>query len=205
MEPLQNHLSGSEKIFRGLPKKGPIPLGGKVVRGRVQPGDEAAELLKAAKAFEAVFLGQLLKGMRSTVSKEKMFHGGPGEDIFEGMLDDEFAKILSLQGKTGIGEMLYRDLSRRFNIGQGDELEKARGTIDSGGQKFLPLEQWPGNWAGKPLTPQDSRGAIPSRKDGTGAPSEQRPSAAEGAAEIQERIRFLKQQAQKIIGTKFRK
>ena len=204
MEPLQNHLSGSEKIFRGLPKKGPISLGGKVVRGRVQPGDEAAELLKAAKAFEAVFLGQLLKGMRSTVSKEEMFHGGPGEDIFEGMLDDEFAKILSSRGETGIGEMLYRDLSRRFNIGQGDELEKARGTIDSGGQKFLPLEQWPGNWTGKPLT-ADSRGTIPSRKDGTGAPSGQRPSAAEGAAEIQERIRFLKQQAQKIIGTKFRK
>lgn len=77
--------------------------------------DGADELRKAAKEFEAVFMSQLLKQMRSTVHKEEMFHGGAGEDIFTEMLDEEFAKKMSVRG-TGIADMLYQQLSRQFGI-----------------------------------------------------------------------------------------
>ncbi|MBT3605742.1 MAG: hypothetical protein HOE48_24555 [Candidatus Latescibacteria bacterium] len=82
--------------------------------------DDSDALREAAKAFEAVFMSQLMKQMRSTIHKEEMFHGGAGEDIFTEMLDEKFAEKMSVRG-TGIADMLYRQLSRQYGIGESDE------------------------------------------------------------------------------------
>jgi len=82
--------------------------------------DDAEALRNAAKQFESVFMSQMLKQMRSTVHKEEMFHGGAGEDIFTEMLDEKFAEKMSERG-TGIADMLFRQLSRQFGIGEEDQ------------------------------------------------------------------------------------
>lgn len=101
--------------------------------------DDADALRKAAKEFEAVFMSQLMKQMRSTIHKEEMFHGGAGEDIFTEMLDEKFAEKMSVRG-TGIADMLYRQLSRQFGIGEGDE-NGLPGTTGSGNALQQKMQQ----------------------------------------------------------------
>ncbi|MCZ6636495.1 MAG: rod-binding protein [bacterium] len=85
-------------------------------------GAAPSEMLwKAAKDFESVFLYQILKQMRSSVHHEKLFHGGPGEDIFTEMMDEEFAKRMAEGESTGIAKMMYQQLSRQYGIGQPGE------------------------------------------------------------------------------------
>jgi len=74
--------------------------------------DERARLMKAAKSMEAVFMGQLLKAMRETVPDEGVIPKSEGEQMFTGMLDDEFAKSASRQSSHGLGEAMFRQLSR---------------------------------------------------------------------------------------------
>jgi|GEM_PF-2506577 Rod binding domain-containing protein len=83
---------------------------------RQRETDEVAELRKASKQFEAVFMFQILKQMRNTVHKEEMFHGGMGEDVFTGMMDEEMSKRMAGRGSAGIAEMMFQQLSRQHGI-----------------------------------------------------------------------------------------
>ena len=76
---------------------------------------EVQKLREVAQDFEAVFMSMVLKEMRGTQEKG-MLHGGLGEDFFTEMLDEEFAKAISKRGGTGIGDMLFQQLSRRLNL-----------------------------------------------------------------------------------------
>lgn len=79
-----------------------------------QASDTDAQLRKAAEDFEAVFMGLVLKQMRSTVHREEFLNGGIGEEFFTEMLDEEFAKATSGRSASGIGEMLYSQLKRMY-------------------------------------------------------------------------------------------
>jgi Rod binding domain-containing protein len=181
MEPVQNNPA---KSFIPLQKPDARPLRGKIVRGPVQPGDEAAQLRKAARDFESVFVAQVLKQMRETVHKEELFHGGPGEDLFEGLLDEEISKRIAGQGSMGVGELLYRDLSRRFRIGQENG---AKGPLDPTIKRFLPLRPQ----AGQPGA--EAEAAAP------------QPSPSDAAADLRAQVRRLRQQGLGIEGATLRK
>ena len=103
-------LQAPNERFMPLDKSPVGPL-----NGRPQT-DQAAELRKAAEDFEAVFLFQMMKQMRSGMQKEDMFHGGMGEDVFTEMLDEEFSKKMAGRGSVGIADMLYKQLSRQYGI-----------------------------------------------------------------------------------------
>jgi len=120
------------------------------LKGKVDGEDELRE---AAKQFEAVFMSQLLKQMRSTVHKEEMFHGGAGEDIFTEMLDEEFAQKMSVRG-TGIADMLYRQLSRQFGIGETetDNLPSPTGSGDLLQQKLQDMQRQIQNKEPQPMS-----------------------------------------------------
>lgn len=120
------------------------------LKGKVDGEDELRE---AAKQFEAVFMSQLLKQMRSTVNKEEMFHGGAGEDIFTEMLDEEFAQKMSVRG-TGIADMLYKQLSRQFGIGEAetDNLPSPTGPGNLLQQKLQDMQQQIQNQEPQPMS-----------------------------------------------------
>lgn len=78
---------------------------------------EDQQLREAAQDFEAVFLFQVLKQVRNTIHREDFLNGGVAEDMFTGMLDEEYAKVMARTGTTGLSNVLYQQLSR-LNAGE---------------------------------------------------------------------------------------
>lgn len=70
--------------------------------GRNLSPQEAQKLKETARDFEAMFLTEMLNHMNSGIEVDPMFGGGRGEEIFRGMLNQEYASIASKSG-TGIG------------------------------------------------------------------------------------------------------
>jgi flagellar protein FlgJ len=84
-------------------------------------------LKKACKAFESIFTYEVLKGMRRTVEKCDLFHGGQGEEIYEGLLDQELAKGMAGDGPGSLADQLYRQLKRSEGAENGEELKTEPG------------------------------------------------------------------------------
>ena len=72
----------------------------------------AGQAEKAARDFEAVFLGQMLKHMFSGIGTDPVFGGGHGETVFRGLLIDEIGKQIATTGGIGIADRVKRDLLR---------------------------------------------------------------------------------------------
>lgn len=74
------------------------------------------QLRKAAGDFEAIILQKILEQMRDSIPKNGLFNGGRAEDIYRSMLDEQMAKAMA-QSKgtgTGLGEMLYQQMTKRL-------------------------------------------------------------------------------------------
>ncbi len=71
---------------------------------------EDKELQEACKQFEAFFIQQLWKEMRSTLSNDGLIPKSQGEEIFQEMLDAEYAKEATNNEGIGLAKMLYEQL-----------------------------------------------------------------------------------------------
>jgi Rod binding domain-containing protein len=80
-----------------------------------EPGVETARgrLRKAAHQLEGIFLGHLFQAMRESVPQSEADASG-GQAMFTAMLDDQLAARAADQLHRGLGEALYRQLSRRL-------------------------------------------------------------------------------------------
>lgn len=93
--------------------------------------DDSEEGLKlAAREFTGMFLGQIMKAMRSTVEVDDIMHGGQAEDTFQGMLDDEWTRNMAYNGNiddksNGFVGVVYDSLKRRSAVSAYNELLKA--------------------------------------------------------------------------------
>lgn len=82
--------------------------------GKATARDE--KLWKQCQNFESVFTGILIGAMRKTVQKSELFSGGRGEDVFQNLLDTQFAQGISNKGDgIGIAKMLYESFTKRSN------------------------------------------------------------------------------------------
>jgi len=72
---------------------------------------------KVATEFEAMFAGMMLKSMRSSIAPDKLTGGGKGEEVFQSLLDQEYASAIAQQGSLGIAKsiekVLLEDASRQ--------------------------------------------------------------------------------------------
>lgn len=75
-----------------------------------QTPDKLARLKEASGQLEGVFVEQLFKAMRETVPQDGMTHGGQGEDVFNGLLDQKFADDVPKQWNHGMTSALVREL-----------------------------------------------------------------------------------------------
>lgn len=66
-----------------------------------------AELKKASDGFEELFVHQLLKEMRKSIPKTGLLDGGRGEEIFQDMLDENYAKVITESGGLGLSDVIY--------------------------------------------------------------------------------------------------
>ena len=95
--------------------------------------DPAAAVKQAAGQFEAIFMQSLLKSMRDASPKSGLM-GSSSQDMYTGMLDQQFAQKLS--GRSGgIGDMIARQLSR--NIAGGSTPAVVRQDAAASGQSAL--------------------------------------------------------------------
>jgi Rod binding domain-containing protein len=91
------------------------PLAGAAGPGPAVAGaarEPHAALRRLAHELEGVFLAQLFAAMRASVPDGGLVNGSAGEDLFRSMLDERLAAVAADRFPRGIGEALYRQLSR---------------------------------------------------------------------------------------------
>ena len=69
-------------------------------------------LRKAAEAFEAAYLAEMLKYTGLNAMPDG-FGGGAGEEAFGSLLTDEYARLLAERGGIGIAEQVFEALKQR--------------------------------------------------------------------------------------------
>ncbi|HPQ50188.1 MAG: rod-binding protein [Alphaproteobacteria bacterium] len=69
--------------------------------------------MQAAKDFEAVFVSEMIKPMFEMIEVDETFGGGKGEEVFRGMLVQEYGKIISNQGGIGIADDIQAELLKQ--------------------------------------------------------------------------------------------
>ena len=71
------------------------------------PESTRQALRDASTEFEAIFMNQLVSAMRKTVGESGLIQKSQGEKMFEGMLDEEWARGLAgRHGPSGLSEMI---------------------------------------------------------------------------------------------------
>ncbi len=75
-----------------------------------------AEVDKATKEFEAVFIAEMLKNMFSTVKQDGLMSGGSAEENFKSFMIDEYGKIISRSGGIGIASSLKAEILKLQEI-----------------------------------------------------------------------------------------
>ncbi|MCF6228736.1 MAG: rod-binding protein [Planctomycetes bacterium] len=69
------------------------------------------EVKTAAQEFTSFFLSHLMQQQRKTIDKSDLMDGGQGEQMFTGLLDQEYGKKLAMR-EDGINRMLINDWAR---------------------------------------------------------------------------------------------
>jgi flagellar protein FlgJ len=88
---------------------------------RQQAKNNDPQALKAAaQQFEAVFLQMVLKSMRDATPHEGLFDSDQTR-MYESLLDQQLAQVLSAKGGTGLAEMIEKQLGRSQSAPAGDE------------------------------------------------------------------------------------
>ena len=72
-------------------------------------GKQSAEELREhfTQFVGEAFFGQMIKPMRSTVGKPAYFHGGRGEEVFQGQLDQQLAEHLTEASADRFAEPMF--------------------------------------------------------------------------------------------------
>lgn len=73
-----------------------------------------SDLRKAAQAFEAIFLRQMLSSARAASLGGDELFGGPGLEQFQAMRDEHLADVASHQGVFGLAEAIERQISAQI-------------------------------------------------------------------------------------------
>ena len=78
------------------------------------PTDERRELRRLAGELEGVFLSQLFSAMRASVPEGGVIDQSSGEELFTSLFHESLATEAAGHMKRGIGEAIYKQLSRRL-------------------------------------------------------------------------------------------
>lgn len=83
-----------------------------MLRQKTPISDKNVQLRSKCSEFEAIFVNQMLKGMRSTVPQDGFLPTSSGEEAFRDLMDAEISKQMATTGNIGIGESLFRQLTK---------------------------------------------------------------------------------------------
>lgn len=71
-----------------------------------------AKIDETAQDFEAVFVAEMMKPMFEGISTEAPFGGGKGEEVFRGMLLQEYGKMIASTGSIGLSSSIKNEMIR---------------------------------------------------------------------------------------------
>ena len=71
------------------------------------------KLRKACADFESIMLKQLMSIAREGLPEGGLFDGGRAEEMYRSMLDDELSIKLAHGKGMGLGELLYKQISKQ--------------------------------------------------------------------------------------------
>ena len=78
-----------------------------------QPGGmREAHARKVAQDFESFFISSMLESMSSGIEVDPMFGGGPGEEVYRSLLNQEYARTFAKAGGVGVADSVYREMMR---------------------------------------------------------------------------------------------
>jgi len=92
------------------------------------PNKQRAEVKKLSEDFESLFLNLVMKSMRQTVDKSDLMNGGNAEDVFQDMLDTEYAKQMAGQRMTGLADSIEDFMLRSQGVSDSVGLQKTAET-----------------------------------------------------------------------------
>ena len=72
------------------------------------PEAKRAAFDRVAESFEALFISQMVRGLRESFSKEFMGGGGFGKEIYASWFDQALAEALAKAGGIGLKDQLQR-------------------------------------------------------------------------------------------------
>lgn len=70
------------------------------------------ELKVACDGFEQIFTQKMLQSMRNNVFKSDFISGGRGEEIFQDMLDENHAGLLTKTRALGLSDWIYENTKK---------------------------------------------------------------------------------------------
>jgi len=77
------------------------------------PAREKARLGSAAKEFEQIMVEFMVQSMRKNVPESPLFPHNNGMEIFNEMLDSQYARLIVERGGLGLAKLMVRQLSDR--------------------------------------------------------------------------------------------
>ena len=90
-------------------------LNRKQILEEIKSNPEKKKLYDASLEFQSLFIGQMLSSMRKNLnSKNDLLYGGFKQKIFEDMLYDEYASMLSKTDNFDIADEIYRQNSKNI-------------------------------------------------------------------------------------------
>lgn len=71
-----------------------------------------ADALKTGQKFEAMYLSEMLQPMFEGLKTDKVFGGGHGEEMFQSLAVNEYAKSMTASGGVGIAAAVQKEILR---------------------------------------------------------------------------------------------
>lgn len=87
---------------------------GALRKGKQSRETEMERLGKVAKEFETLMVEMMIKSMRQNVPESPIFGESNAREIFQDMLDGEYARLMVARRGFGISESLVRQLSKNL-------------------------------------------------------------------------------------------
>lgn len=98
----------------------PLPLSEANFRARLElrgmpdpKRAEGARLDKAMHEFESMLLEQMLKDMRATIPDSPLFGKNRGREIFNELLDGQYAKQMENRGGIGLADYMLAKMDHK--------------------------------------------------------------------------------------------
>jgi Rod binding domain-containing protein len=114
MDPISNLTSTLASAASSSASSAAATAGGSSAKAPLTATQKAAlvQLHKAATQLEGVFVGMMLKEMRSSVPDSSLFGNSMTESTFTEMLDQQRAQSMANSGSLGIGKILENQLKQ---------------------------------------------------------------------------------------------